>query len=125
MAVGDSVDRYLREIEANLVAWRRDFHQHPELGNRETRTSGIVAAHLERLGLKVMTGIAHTGVVAVLEGARPGPVIGLRADMSRRSLSFRGTNDVQRRVGRRDARLRTRRSHRGADGRCRSARQAS
>ncbi|MGA2395520.1 MAG: amidohydrolase [Candidatus Lustribacter sp.] len=81
LALDEAVDRHLREIEANLIAWRRDFHQHPELGNRETRTSGIVAAHLERLGLKVTTGIAHTGVVAVLEGARPGPVVGLRADM--------------------------------------------
>jgi amidohydrolase len=79
--LGSSVDRYLRDIESNLIAWRRDFHQHPELGNRETRTSAIVAAHLERLGLKVTSGVAHTGVVAVLEGARPGPVIGLRADM--------------------------------------------
>ena len=79
--LGNAIDRYLREIEANLVGWRRDFHQHPELGNRETRTSGIVAAHLERLGLEVTTRVAHTGVVAVLEGGRPGPVIGLRADM--------------------------------------------
>ena len=76
-----AVEAHLRSIEQNLIGWRRDFHQHPELGNRETRTAGIVAAHLERLGLKVQTGVAHTGVVALLEGGRPGPVIGLRADM--------------------------------------------
>ncbi|HTP84840.1 MAG TPA: amidohydrolase [Alphaproteobacteria bacterium] len=75
------VERHLVANEAALIGWRRDFHQHPELGNRETRTSGIVAAHLEGLGLKVRTGIAHTGIVAVLDGGRPGPVVGLRADM--------------------------------------------
>ena len=64
-----------------VVAWRRDFHQHPELSNREIRTSGIVAEHLRRLGLEVKTGIAKTGVVAVLEGGRPGPTVALRADM--------------------------------------------
>ena len=60
---------------------RRDFHQHPELSNREVRTAGIVAQHLQRLGLEVQTGVAKTGVVGVLEGARPGPTIVLRADM--------------------------------------------
>lgn len=64
-----------------VVTWRRDFHQHPELSNREVRTSGIVARHLRSLGLEVETGIAKTGVVAVLEGGRPGPTIALRADM--------------------------------------------
>ncbi len=64
-----------------VVAWRRDFHAHPELSNHEVRTSGIVAEHLRRLGLKVQTGVAKTGVVAVLEGGRPGPTIALRADM--------------------------------------------
>lgn len=64
-----------------VIAWRRDFHQHPELSNREVRTAGIVAAHLRKLGLEVRTGVAKTGVVAVLEGARAGPTIALRADM--------------------------------------------
>lgn len=68
-------------IEPRMIEWRRDFHQHPELGNREFRTAGIVAKHLEALGLEVRTGIAHTGVAAVLRGGRPGPVIALRADM--------------------------------------------
>jgi amidohydrolase len=80
-ALQSAVEHDLRTLEPDLISWRRDFHQHPELGNSETRTSGIVAAHLERLGLKVTTGVAHTGVVAVLEGGQAGPVVGLRADM--------------------------------------------
>lgn len=68
-------------LQPKVVEWRRDFHRHPELGNRETRTAGVVAEHLRSLGLTVETGIAHTGVVALLEGARPGPRLALRADM--------------------------------------------
>jgi len=68
-------------VEPNVVAWRRDIHQHPELGNREKRTAGLVADHLRALGLEVQTGVAHTGVVALLRGGRPGPVVLLRADM--------------------------------------------
>jgi len=75
------IDRRAAAVMDSVVAWRRDFHQHPELSNRETRTSGIVAAHLRRLGLEVRTGVAHTGVVGVLRGGRPGPVVALRADM--------------------------------------------
>ena len=68
-------------LDTRIQAWRRDLHQHPELGNRETRTAGIVAAHLKSLGLEPTTGIAHTGVTAVLRGGKPGPRIALRADM--------------------------------------------
>jgi amidohydrolase len=64
-----------------VIAWRRDLHEHPELGNRETRTAALVAEHLKRLGLKVQTGVAHTGVVALLEGGLPGPTVAVRADM--------------------------------------------
>jgi len=64
-----------------VLAWRRDFHQHPELSNREFRTSKIVAEQLRALGLEVRTGIAHTGVVGILRGGKPGPTIALRADM--------------------------------------------
>jgi amidohydrolase len=64
-----------------VVTWRRDFHQHPELSNREVRTSRVVAEQLRKLGLEVRTGIAHTGVVGVLVGGKPGPTIALRADM--------------------------------------------
>jgi len=68
-------------LQARVVDWRRDFHQHPELGNRETRTAARVAGHLRSLGLEPTTGVAHTGVTAVLKGGRPGPRIALRADM--------------------------------------------
>lgn len=64
-----------------VVAWRRDIHQHPELSNREFRTSKLVGDHLRRLGLKVEMGVAHTGVVGILEGGKPGGVVALRADM--------------------------------------------
>ncbi len=73
----DPVDRELPRI----TAWRRDFHQHPELSNREVRTAKIVADELRKLGYAVRTGIAHTGVVGVLVGGKPGPKLALRADM--------------------------------------------
>lgn len=69
------------KLQAQVVSWRRDFHQHPELSNREERTSAQVAAHLRKLGLKPRVGIAHHGVVAIIQGALPGPKIALRADM--------------------------------------------
>ena len=67
--------------QAKLIAWRRDFHQNPELSNREERTAAKVAEHLRSLGLKPQTGVAHHGVVAIIEGGKPGPKIALRADM--------------------------------------------
>jgi amidohydrolase len=75
------VDKITAEILPQVVAWRRDFHQHPELGNQETRTAKVIADELRRLGYEVKTGVAHTGVVAVLKGAKPGPVVALRSDM--------------------------------------------
>lgn len=68
-------------IEKKVIEWRRDFHQHPELGNQEVRTAGIVAAHLRGLGMEVTENIAFTGVLGILKGGKPGPVIALRADM--------------------------------------------
>ncbi len=68
-------------VESKVITWRRDIHEHPELSNRETRTAGIVADHLRSLGLEVETEVAHTGVVGVLKGGQPGPVVALRADM--------------------------------------------
>lgn len=69
-------------LEPKLAAWRRDIHAHPELSNREFRTAALVAEHLRELGLdEVRTGVAHTGVVGVLRGGLPGPVVALRADM--------------------------------------------
>jgi amidohydrolase len=68
-------------IEDKVIAWRRDIHEHPELSNREFRTSKLVVEHLRSLGMEVKTGVAHTGVVGVLKGGKPGPVVALRADM--------------------------------------------
>jgi amidohydrolase len=68
-------------IQTQVIAWRRDFHEHPELGNHEVRTSAIIAKHLQSLGLEVKTGIATTGVVGILRGGKPGPVIALRSEM--------------------------------------------
>lgn len=75
------IAREATALEPQLIAWRRDIHAHPELGNQEHRTSKLVADHLRALGLRVRTGVARTGVVAVLEGGQPGPVVALRADM--------------------------------------------
>ena len=75
------VEPALEGIAAKVIAWRRDFHEHPELGNREVRTAKVVADHLRKLGIEVRTGVAHTGVVGTLRGGKPGPVVALRADM--------------------------------------------
>lgn len=69
------------KILPQVVEWRRFIHQHPELGNREFNTSKLIAEQLRKLGIEVRTGIAKTGVVGILKGGQPGPVIGLRADM--------------------------------------------
>lgn len=69
------------KIEPKCIAWREDIHEHPELGNRETRTAKIIADHLRKLGLEVKEGVAKTGVVGILRGAKPGPCIALRTDM--------------------------------------------
>ncbi|MHA7816008.1 MAG: amidohydrolase [Pseudohaliea sp.] len=74
------LDASVTAVTPKVVAWRRDIHAHPELGNREFRTAALVAEHLESLGMEVRTGIAHTGVVGVLRGG-DGPVVALRADM--------------------------------------------
>lgn len=71
----------LQRAQPQIVEWRRDLHQHPELGNHEIRTAQVVADHLRSLGLEPRTGIAHTGVTAILKGGKPGPRIALRADM--------------------------------------------
>lgn len=91
------VDRMAAEIEPRIIEWRRHFHQNPELSNREFKTAEKVAGHLRALGIETTTGIAHTGVVGLLKGAKPGPVIALRADMDalpvteRNNLSFKST----------------------------------
>jgi amidohydrolase len=82
LAVHAEIEALADEIESRVVAWRRDIHQHPELGNREFRTARLVAGHLKALGFDdVREKVAHTGVVGVLKGGRPGRVVALRADM--------------------------------------------
>jgi len=68
-------------LEKKVIEWRRHLHQNPELSNREYKTSAYVEKHLRSLGLEVETGVAHTGVVAILKGGKPGPLVALRADM--------------------------------------------
>lgn len=83
-------DAAAKAVANDVLHWRRDIHQHPELGNRETRTSKLVADHLRLLGMEVRTGIGATGVVGILRGGKPGPRIGLRADMDALPVSERG-----------------------------------
>ena len=75
------VDKKSKDVLVKVIEWRRHIHQNPELGNREFKTAEYIAAHLKSLGLDVQTGVAKTGVVAILKGDKPGPVIALRADM--------------------------------------------
>ncbi|UOR00031.1 amidohydrolase [Hymenobacter sp. 5317J-9] len=91
-ALNARIAQLATQEEAKVIAWRRDFHEHPELGNEETRTAGIVAAHLKKLGLEVQTGVGRTGVVGVLRGGKPGPVVALRADMD--GLPLTESNDL-------------------------------
>jgi amidohydrolase len=80
-ALRTAVDARVQQVQAKVVAWRRDIHQHPELSFQEVRTAKLVADHLRTLGLEVHTGVGGNGVVGILRGARPGPVVALRADM--------------------------------------------
>jgi len=80
-ALDQRIDEAAKRVEPAVVECRRDIHQHPELGNREMRTSKLVADKLKQLGIEVRTPVAHTGVVGILRGGKPGRVVGLRADM--------------------------------------------
>lgn len=77
----EMIDKRANELEEQVIEWRRYFHENPELSNRESETAKKIAAHLNSLGLEVETGIAHTGVVGILKGGQPGPVVALRADI--------------------------------------------
>jgi amidohydrolase len=77
----DKINRAADKIESKCIAWRRDIHEHPELGNNEHRTAKLIADHLRSLGIEVKEGVGKTGVVGILKGAKPGPCIALRADM--------------------------------------------
>ena len=84
------VERLAAELDQQVVAWRRDFHKNPELGNRETRTAKVIADELRKLGFTVTTGVATTGVVGVLKGGLPGPVVALRSDMDALPVAEQG-----------------------------------
>lgn len=92
--VAGKMEQQIRELEPRLIEWRRYFHEHPELSNREIKTGARIAEQLKALGLEVQYPVAKTGVVALLKGAKPGPVVALRADMDalpvteRNSLPF-------------------------------------
>lgn len=75
------IDKDIESIQSKVIEWRRYFHQHPELSNREFKTAEKIAEHLNNLGMQVQTGVAKTGVVGILHGKRPGKVIALRADI--------------------------------------------
>lgn len=77
----DRIDAIVDEVDATIIEKRHRIHQNPELGNREFETAKLVAEHLQALGMTVTTGVAHTGVVGLLEGGKPGGVVAVRADM--------------------------------------------
>lgn len=85
--LNEDIDEASAAVETNVIGWRRDIHKHPELSNHEVRTAALVAAYLKTLDIEVTTGVAHTGVVGILRGGKPGPhpgkdrVVALRADM--------------------------------------------
>src|SRR5437660_3694842 len=81
MTLDQHIDQAAAKVESKVIDCRRDIHQHPELGNRETRTSKLVADRLRELGIETKTGVAHTGVIGILRGGKPGRVVALRADM--------------------------------------------
>jgi amidohydrolase len=81
LPAAETATQRVQGVLPQITAWRRDIHQHPELSNREVRTSALVANELKKLGYTVRTGIAHTGVTGVLVGGKPGPRLAIRADM--------------------------------------------
>jgi amidohydrolase len=89
-ALKSKINLAAEAIEGKVVAWRRDLHQNPELGNREVKTAEKIAKHLRALGIEVQEKMAYTGVVGILKGGKPGPVVGLRADMDALPVTERG-----------------------------------
>lgn len=91
------LEKEIATMESKVIEWRRDIHQHPELSNREFKTAEKIADHLKSLGIEVQTGVAHTGVIGILKGNRPGKVVALRADIDalpvteRNDLPFKST----------------------------------
>ncbi|MFC1561859.1 M20 family metallopeptidase [candidate division KSB1 bacterium] len=81
VAQQSGIDEAVRKFESEIVRLREQIHQNPELPNREFKTAALVAGHLRALGMEVTTGVAHTGVIGLLRGGKPGPVVAVRADM--------------------------------------------
>ena len=77
----NNIEKYAKDVNDSVVAWRRHLHQYPELSNRETNTMNYIVSKLQGLGLEIKAPFAKTGVVAILRGGKPGPVIALRADI--------------------------------------------
>ncbi|MDE3144789.1 MAG: amidohydrolase, partial [Bacteroidota bacterium] len=89
-----TIDQQAKAINDSVIAWRRHLHQFPELSNREYKTAAFIAAHLQGLGLEIKTGVGKTGVVAILKGGKPGPVVALRADMDALPVYERNNNNI-------------------------------
>ena len=95
--LAQDLEKEYKAIESKVIEWRREIHQNPELSNREFKTAEKIAKHLTSLGIEVQTGVAHTGVVGILKGQKPGKVIALRADIDalpvfeRNDLPFKST----------------------------------
>ncbi len=98
--VSKTISEKATAIQSKLIEWRRHLHQNPELGNREFKTAEYITKHLKSLGLEIKTGVAKTGVVAILKGAKPGPCIALRADIDalpvyeRNNLAFKSKDST-------------------------------
>ncbi|KAA3436375.1 amidohydrolase [Rufibacter hautae] len=88
------IDQLADKIEPKVIQWRRELHQNPELGNFEVKTAEKIAKHLKALGLEVKTGVARTGVVGILKGGQPGPVVALRADMDALPVTENNTHNL-------------------------------
>jgi len=96
--VTNAIELAVKKIEPKCIAWRRELHENPELGNREFKTAKLIAGHLRSLGIDVKEGVAKTGVVGILKGAKPGPVIALRADMDALPVTERAPIDFASKV---------------------------
>ncbi|MFB9865107.1 amidohydrolase [Rufibacter immobilis] len=88
------IDQLAGKVEPKVIQWRRDLHQNPELSNFEVKTAAKIAKHLKALGLEVQTGVARTGVVGILKGGQPGPVVALRADMDALPVTENNTRNL-------------------------------
>ena len=90
--LADSVDALAPQIDARVLEWRRYFHEHPELSNREFNTAKVITKALEDMGMEVWKDVAHTGVVGILKGGKPGPIVAIRADID--ALPVEEVNDL-------------------------------